>query len=248
MPLPVLFFDDGGVMNDNRVRGPQWQRLVGELFAPLLGGTLEAWADANRQVLDAMLTPAEWQTRLDASPDYVDFDYRYQLDWMQRMCALVGVPAPPDERCAALGRQASHVITRRVRSAFPGAVEAIRTLHARGYTLHTASGEASDVLDGYLAGMGVRDCFVRLYGPDLINTHKGRPEYYTRLLADAQVAPAQAIFVDDSPLVIPWVAAAGARLALVRTGPVAGQQPWRQITRLAALPDLLREESGEHSA
>ncbi len=34
---PVILLDDGGVMNDNRLRGEQWQRLVGEFFAPRLG-------------------------------------------------------------------------------------------------------------------------------------------------------------------------------------------------------------------
>jgi hypothetical protein len=46
----------------------------------------------------------------------------------------------------------------------------IRTLYAAGYRMMTASGEVSLSLDGYLTGMGVRDCFERLYGPDLIDT------------------------------------------------------------------------------
>jgi len=35
---PIIFLDDGGVMNDNNARALQWQRLVGEYFVPLLGG------------------------------------------------------------------------------------------------------------------------------------------------------------------------------------------------------------------
>ena len=34
-------------MNDSRRRSVQWQRLVGEFFAPRLGGTAEAWAAAK---------------------------------------------------------------------------------------------------------------------------------------------------------------------------------------------------------
>ena len=30
MALPAIFLDDGGVLNDNQVRGAQWRRLVGE--------------------------------------------------------------------------------------------------------------------------------------------------------------------------------------------------------------------------
>jgi hypothetical protein len=46
----TIFLDDGGVMNDNRLRGPQWQRLLGEFLPPRLGGEAVAWAEANRVV------------------------------------------------------------------------------------------------------------------------------------------------------------------------------------------------------
>ncbi len=36
--ITALFIDDGGVLNDNALRGPQWQRLVAEFFVPALGG------------------------------------------------------------------------------------------------------------------------------------------------------------------------------------------------------------------
>ncbi len=32
--LPVLFIDDGGLLNDNALRAPEWQRLIGEYFPP----------------------------------------------------------------------------------------------------------------------------------------------------------------------------------------------------------------------
>ena len=46
----AIFLDDGGVLNDNARRGPQWQRLIGEFMTTMpfgLGGTAEAWAEAN---------------------------------------------------------------------------------------------------------------------------------------------------------------------------------------------------------
>ncbi len=121
------------------------------------------------------------------------------------MCAIVGVPPPTEAESVELARRASASIIRRVRAAIPGAVEAIRTLHTHGYTLHTASGASSDDLAANLEGMGVRDCFGRLYGPDLIDTFKVGPEFYTRLLADASVAPAEALVVDDNPDECPLV-------------------------------------------
>ena len=164
MPGPAIFLDDGGVMNDNRLRGAQWYRMVAEFFVQRLGGAPEDWAEANARVMTRMLDAVAWQARLDASPDYASFDRRYHVDWLRWMCDLVGVPAPSDEECIALARDAYRSITPRVRAAFPGAVTAIRALHRRGYTLHTASGESSEDLDCYLRGMGVRGASVACTG------------------------------------------------------------------------------------
>jgi hypothetical protein len=148
-----VFLDDGGVMNDNHLRGAQWRQFVAEFFAPRLGGTHEAWAEANRVVMERIFEPAAWQARLQASLDYRSFDRTYQLDWLQGICVLVGVPAPADEECYTLAHQAAEFILPRVRSTFPGAAKAICALHQRGYLLSTASGEPSTDLAGYLEGM-----------------------------------------------------------------------------------------------
>lgn len=237
----VVFLDDGGVMSDNHRRAPQWQGLVGAFFAPRLGGTPTAWAEANRVVAARLLAPDAWAARLRAAPpDYASFERAYQRDWLGGMTALVGVPLPPEEEGLALARHASAWITRRVRAACPGAVAAIHALHARGYPLHTASGESSADLAGYLEGMGVRACFGRLYGPDLLDTFKAGPEFYTRLLADAGVAPADALMVDDSPTALTWAAASGARTVLVGRAPCTALAPTLRIDRLAELPTHLQ--------
>jgi hypothetical protein len=36
--LRVAFLDDGGVLNDNGRRGPEYRRLLGEYMPPRLGG------------------------------------------------------------------------------------------------------------------------------------------------------------------------------------------------------------------
>jgi HAD superfamily hydrolase (TIGR01509 family) len=237
MPDLALFLDDGGVMNDNRIRGEQWQRAVGEFFAPRLGAPAAAWGDANYALMARMFAAGAWEARLQAATDYAAFDRAYQLDWLHSMCAQVGVPTPPEADALALAHAATAGIIPQVRAAFPGAVGAIRTLHRQGYALHTASGESSVDLAGYLTGMGVRDCFRKLYGPDLINTFKIGPEFYTRLLADAGVDPARAVVVDDNLHALGWAAEAGARTVLV--GPVAPPVPHGHITALADLPALL---------
>jgi HAD superfamily hydrolase (TIGR01509 family) len=47
--------------------------------------------------------------------------------------------------------------------------------------------------------MGVRGCFDRLYGSDLVTVGKEGPEYYRRSFADAGVDPRDALVVDDRP-------------------------------------------------
>ena len=212
-------------MNLNHLRGPQWQRLVGEFLAPLLGGSPAAWAEANRVVVEELLT-SMWANPI---ADYQAFREQEARAWLLGMCGHVGVAAPPLDEILALHDRATAWITPRVRSAAPGAVAAIRTLHGRGHRLMTASGEDSLSLAGYLEGMGVRACFERLYGPDLINTTKHGPLYYRRVLQDAGVAPAEALFVDDSRVAVGWIRDTGARAIHVGS----------DVAALAELPDYL---------
>jgi HAD superfamily hydrolase (TIGR01509 family) len=238
MPDLVVFIDDGGVMSDNQRRAPQWRRLVAEFFPPLLGGAPDAWAQANLVVAEQLLNPVAWAARIRGAKSFVAVDEAYQIDWLRGMCALVGVPTPPAGECVALARQAIAFILPRVDAAMPGAADAVRALHAAGYTLHTASGESSFDLAGYLGGMGIRDLFGRLYGPDLIDTFKGEPAYYERIFADAAVSPGRALVVDDSPLTLRWAAGLGARTVLVGGG--ADLPPGAlHVRALAELPEIL---------
>src|SRR5262249_1546532 len=193
--------------------GAQWQRLVAEFFVPRLGGERGAWAEANRIVAPAGW--AVWAERLRSLGDYPTFDRGYQIGWLGGVGELVGVPRPPADAAMSPFPAATSWVCQRVRSSFPGVIESIRELRTRGYQLSTASGEASLDLSSYLEGMGVRDCFERLYGPDLINTFKSGPAYYERLLADAGVPPERALVVDDTPKAIAWATEVGTRTVFV---------------------------------
>ncbi len=231
---PVILLDDGGVMNDNRLRGSQWQRLVGEIFAPRLGGKSTLWAEANRITMTNIFESENWQRRVQTALDYVSFERTYWCDWLSGMCQFVGVKTPPEADCIELARQAEAYITCRVQSAFPGAIEAICELHNQGYTLHTASGESSLNLHGYLQAMGVRHYFERLYGSDLLNTLKETPEYYKRLFSDLQIAPNDVLIVDDSPRVLAWARDLGALTVLVN----AKREPMDGMLCIASLAEL----------
>ncbi len=202
MSLLNIFLDDGGVITDKQRRAAEFERLVGDCFVPLLGGMEAAWIRAHRAVVDRLADPLSMS--LLTAADFVGFYRAYQLHWVSGMCALLDLPAPPEEECLDLAYRALGWITRRIQAALPGAVEAIRRLHRQGYALHTASGSCSLELAGSLEGLAVRQCFGRLYGADLVNTFKAGPEYYTRLFADAGVQPEGALVVDDSAEALDW--------------------------------------------
>ncbi len=240
-----LFIDDGGVMNDNSLRAPQWQRYVGEFFAPRLGGEKEQWSEANRLHAEAVFHRAMERTYLD----YLAFTRAYELDWLRTMCNAVGRPAPEDDDEAfALAREAAAFVISNVRSAFPGVVDAIREFSKAGCTLYTASGEPSHELAIYLEGMGVRELFTTLYGPDLVGYMKSfdgsRGDYYGGIFRHAGVDPSTCVVIDNGEGCLAEAKKAGARTVLLtdaldRAPAPDGFKPDLVLPRLADLPPYI---------
>jgi HAD superfamily hydrolase (TIGR01509 family) len=239
VPPLNIFLDDGGVITDKQRRAAEFGRLVGDYFVPLLGGTEEAWARAHHTVVDRLADPQSMGVLTTA--DFVSFYRAYQLHWVAGMCELLDLPTPPEEERLDLAYRALGWITRRIQAALPGAVEAIHLLHRHGYALHTASGSCSLELAGSCEGMGVRHCFRRLYGADLVNTFKEGPEYYEHLFADVGVQPEEALVVDDSAEALDWAASLGARTILVSASPHPETGATRRLGSLAELPAFLRQ-------
>ena len=208
--IHVVFIDDGGVLNDNHARAPQWRRLLGEYFVPRLGGTAEAWAAANASAFERSW--ARFVARLAEAGESGGVDRWVRGErarWLGDLCDQVGVPTPDDAESSAIG--ASTWVSERVRSAIPGAADAVRTLAQRGIVLHTASGGLSWELDPYLRSMGIREHFDRLYGPDLVDRYKNGPHYHAAILADSRTMPADAAVVDDSADARSWASSLGIR-------------------------------------
>ncbi len=233
--IRAVFIDDGDVMNDNSVRAPQWRTLIGDFFVPRLGGDSEAWAEANRVVFES-----QWNDVASGHGDepFQQWWDRYQLLWMRGMAKRVGVGGErTDEEWMRLAREVSEFVTLNVRSAYPGAVDAIKQLSGRGFELHTASNEVSWELDGYLRGMGVRDLFGSLYGPDLIDADKHDAEYYMKMFRDSGVDPREAVVVDNEPDFLDRAAATDATTFQVAPGGVASDgSGHRVIGALSELP------------
>src|SRR3989442_282795 len=70
-------------MNDNNVRALQWQRLVGEYFVPLLGGSPEPWSPAKGV--------GYWLGRL-YGPDLID-TLKVGPEYYERIFADLGIAA-----------------------------------------------------------------------------------------------------------------------------------------------------------
>ena len=195
-------------MNDNALRAPQWRQVLGEFMPRHLGGTPEQWAEANR-----LQFPRVWHAvapRMAEFTSHDAFQREYDLLWFGSMCSHLGIPMPPEPQAREIVYEATKFITANVRADYPDAVPAIRSLHATGFVLHTASGTRSWELDNFLRSMGVRQCFGSLFGPDLVDIMKGSPEYYRRVFERARVEPSSAVVIDDDPLPCTWAEAAGA--------------------------------------
>ncbi len=198
--VKVIFLDDGGVMNDNQIRGGQWQELVAQFFIPRFGGMKAEWKSANRYALIRFMEKYERIMHKTPLLDFNPFLETMMDRWLTDMCKKVKINPPPHSERFQLVQEAEKWITPRVKSAYPGIIEIIKTLKRRGYTLCTASGEASWTLKGYLSGMGIIDCFTNLYGPDLINTAKRSSKYYQKIINDMNISPSDGIIVDDSSM------------------------------------------------
>ena len=114
---PVLFIDDGGVLNDNRKRRVEWERMVGDFMPLRMGGTAEVWRKANVGVFQEVW--GEVQAQIGHYKSYRDFYEAYASGWMSLMCTRVGVPGPPEERAIEIYQQLAVHIAERASCAYP---------------------------------------------------------------------------------------------------------------------------------
>jgi HAD superfamily hydrolase (TIGR01509 family) len=219
-PVDTLFIDKGGVLVDNEQQSGQWQRLLGGFFPSRLGRTADEWARANRIALPRQI--ARWETAAAMGTGPADIRGWFSNDgrqWLYDMCDELGVPRPRPEIADGLAADAvRHVKTRLVFDA-PRTLDRLRALRGRGLVLHMTSGDASEDLEPYLAQIGARDVFDRVYGSDLVNTWKTSVAYYRAIVADTGADPRRTWVIDDSPRAIEWAQQCGMRGFLVTHPP-----------------------------
>ena len=194
----TIFFDDGGVLNDNRIRGKQWKKLVGEYYSTRFGGDPEIWGEANHKVLSSLID-IFWRDGKENFDDYQAFYTNYKKNMVFGMFKEAGNILPKDINVEEVYNSARDYVIPKVRSAIPGVIDSIKELFARGFILYTAAGAVSIEMKMYLEGLGISQYFIEYYGPDLINTWKSGPDYYKAIFKHSKVDPTKTIIIEDQP-------------------------------------------------
>ncbi|MFX0023835.1 MAG: HAD family hydrolase [Candidatus Hermodarchaeota archaeon] len=208
-----IFFDDGNTLIDNKIRGKQWQQLIGEYFSPRFGSTPESWGVANLELtkdFGGEEVPKLLYNNKDKT--FKEFIEWFIEKWINEMFDFVGIKRPEKELYRKIYYGASEYVASRVKAAFPGVKESIKDLYHKGYNLYLASGTESTELNFYYEAMEIKHFLKKLYGPDLINILKVDESYYIAIFKDLGIKPNQAIFVEDKPYYLNIVEKVGANV------------------------------------
>lgn len=203
-----IFFDDGGVLNDNSKRSENWKRLIAEFCIPKYGGTEKLWFEANQIALENEI--GIFNSMLSENPHISPEAVYGVIDpaWIDVMFTHVGVELPEDfER---FNQEIREYVVHKAHAPYSGIIDAVNTLADNFTNIHTASNEDSDLLDRYLKGMQIRHHFGKLFGPDIIGHFKTDHHYYELILNHLSIKPDKAIFIDDRADLMPIISRIGA--------------------------------------
>lgn len=234
MGIASVFLDIDGVLSDPRLLGPEYLRLMGDILAPAIGGTVEDWGRANAVVFPELLSEmAMWKG------DPVEIERREYTTNIQRMCEWLGIDAPNVHECVRIGREFNVYARRHAKSLFPRSADVIRQL-AGQYNVHLATGNVSACANAVLDQLGVRELVGHPFGRDLAGHMKNTPEFHPAIFRISGEIPEMAVVADDSPAALEAAKAAGAFTVLVAPyGSAGGQHIDRVICGIGELPDAV---------
>ena len=174
-----------------------------------------------------------------------------RAEWM----ALIGTPLTPMLRRWAVDDGDVTFLLDRYRAfqvehhdglvtAYPGAVDLVRRLHARGHPLAIVSSKLEAGIRRSLDFIGLTGCFTTLVGIDHTTAHKPEPEPVFLALQRLGASPGNAWFIGDSPYDVLAGRAAGVRTIGVLTGPydhaaLSAASPTHIVTALADIEALV---------
>ena len=132
----------------------------------------------------------------------------------------------------------------RLVSAYPGVVNTLRTLRARGHQMAIVTSKADELAARGVAHAGLASFLDTIVGCDSCTMHKPEPEPVFVALARLERAPGEAIFVGDSPHDIASGNAAGVVTVAATWGPFSRAQlqvarPTHWLEDITALPALV---------
>jgi len=230
----AVFLDVDGVLLDPELTPLEWNRLMGEVLAPAIGGTPADWGHANAAVFPRLFAARErWY---DADP--LVTERRFITLMLEEQCDFLGLARVAEEDAFRLGRELDAHVYRHARCAYPAAVAVIRELAAER-EVHAATGNPSWRVEALLEQWGVRDLVGVLPGVDLVGVQKDSEAFYPAVFELAGVATDRAVVVDDVESHLARARRAGARTVLVGPG-AASEQADAVIGNVADLPATLR--------
>ena len=194
--IKAVFFDDGGVLNDNRLRGPEYRKLIGRFMAERLGESAERWALANEKVFPHLWS--DLQNQITDFSNHREYQREFELLWIHRMCSLVSITVPPDDIATSVARSALVYAGQHAQTEIKGAANSVWKLFNANYLLYAASGTPSWELNVIFSRMGIRQVFSGLYGPDLVDCVKYGTRFYDQIFKEAGILPEECLVIESS--------------------------------------------------
>lgn len=131
---------------------------------------------------------------------------------------------------------------------YPGAMEAVDELSARGYGVGICTNKPEALAELLLQRLGIRDRFASMIGADTLSVRKPDPEPLREAARRAGGDPAHCVLIGDSDTDHNTARAAGVPSVLVTFGPAGGDmaalQPDALLESFSDLPDVVRRLIG----
>ena len=131
---------------------------------------------------------------------------------------------------------------------YPGAMEAIAALRARGYGIGICTNKPQALAELLLSRLGIREAFASMVGADTLPVRKPDPEPLREAARRAGGDPARCVLIGDSDTDRNTARAAGVPSVLVTFGPsgadMAALEPEALLDRFEDLPALVPQLIG----
>lgn len=217
--IDVVVFDKDGVLLDFHAR---W-RAVARARAAALAARLEA-ARPEALVAGALtafgLHPETGHVRPDGllatgtRAEAETLAAGLLADWSRARGGPLGWPECRARAAEAFLEAEAAVPPEASEQAIPGALEAVRRLHAAGFRLAVATSDRHEPTSRFLARHGVLGHFAMLAGADTVPRVKPAPDALLAIAGALGVPPARLAMVGDLPVDLRMARAAGAGLAV----------------------------------